>query len=170
MRLNVHLPILVFLLVNTVPSDANLLARGSDSLMKAANRVDRRAAKRSAGLAKDLRRAFNGMLFQQQLDTSNPQQVYCVSGGGLKSSSGSSDAGSNGTSGSSPASSASGSASAGSSGTAKHSSTASGSASSPSSTGSASSSRWKLFKSYVGLLISLDAAIADRRVARRDVL
>ncbi|KAI0662407.1 concanavalin A-like lectin/glucanase domain-containing protein [Cubamyces menziesii] len=150
MRLNVHLSILVFLLVNTVPSDANLLARSSDSLMKAAKRVHRRAAKRSAGLAKDLRRAFNGMLFQQQLDTSNPQQVYCVSGGGLKSSSGSSDTGSNGTSGSSPASSASGSASAGSSGTAKHSSTASGSASSPSPTGSASSSPWKLFKSYQG--------------------
>ncbi|OSD05800.1 glycoside hydrolase family 16 protein [Trametes coccinea BRFM310] len=153
MRLNLSLPILFFLLANTAPSDANLFARGTESLAK----VHRRAAKRSAGLAKDLRRAFNGMLFQQQLDFSSPQKAYCVPSEGLKSSNGSSGSGSNGTSSSSVDSSPSNSASASPSGSAKQSPTASGSssASSPSSTsshssGSSSSSPWKLFQSYQG--------------------
>ncbi|KAI8983367.1 concanavalin A-like lectin/glucanase domain-containing protein [Trametes punicea] len=154
MRFNLSLPLLFFLLVNTAPSEAGLLSRSSDTLMRAANRVHRRAAKRSAGLAKDLRRAFNGMLFQQQqqLDTSNPQRVYCVKGDGLKGSNGTVGTGSSGTSVSS-ASSSTTSASASSSGSAKQSSTASTSASSPSPThggGSSSSSPWKLFQSYQG--------------------
>ncbi|KAI0358949.1 hypothetical protein OH77DRAFT_1587250 [Trametes cingulata] len=153
MRLNLHIPILVFLLANTAPSDANLLARSSESLIRAANRVHRRAAKRSAGLAKDLRRAFSGMLFEQELAASNPQRVYCVSGTSLTNSNGTSGDGSNGTSVSSVSSSPSGSASASSSGTAKHSSTASSPAPSGSSGSSGSStpaSPWKLFKSYQG--------------------
>ncbi|KAI0666251.1 concanavalin A-like lectin/glucanase domain-containing protein [Trametes maxima] len=141
MRLvNLHLPILLFLLANTAPSDAGLLARSSESLMRAANRVHHRAAKRSAGLAKDLRRAFSGMLFEQELASNGPQRVYCVPGSSLTNGSSTSPA--------SDSPSASGSGSAGSSGTAKHSSTASSPA--PTSSSGASSSPWKLFQSYQG--------------------
>ncbi|KAH9850674.1 concanavalin A-like lectin/glucanase domain-containing protein [Lenzites betulinus] len=140
MRLNLHVPVLVFLLVNT--ADANLLSRGTDSLARAVNRAHHRAAKRSTGLARDLRRAFSGMLFQQQELDTTPQKVYCVSGSSLTS-------GSNGTSDSSTSSLPSGSASAHSSGATQHSSTASGAA--PTSTGSSTSaSPWKISKTYQG--------------------
>ncbi|EIW65027.1 uncharacterized protein TRAVEDRAFT_25981 [Trametes versicolor FP-101664 SS1] len=142
MRLNLHIPALVFLLANTAPADAGLFARSSESLVRAVNRVHHRAAKRSTGLAKDLRRAFSGMLYEQELVSTNPQKVYCVSGSSLTNGSGS-----NGTSDSSSSSSPSGTSSARSSGTAQHSSTASSPAAT--STGS-SSSPWKVFKSYQG--------------------
>ena len=155
MRLNPHLPVLAFLLATAVPSDANLFARGTQSLAHAANRLHHRAAKRSAGLAKDLRRAFSGMYSQQELaETGGSQQVYCVnvnqanapspvSNSTGSSGSQSSPSGSNGTA-------TSASARASSSGTAKHSSST---AASPSST-SAASSPWKLAKSYVSLFFA----------------
>ncbi|PIL30890.1 hypothetical protein GSI_07059 [Ganoderma sinense ZZ0214-1] len=148
MRLS-HLPVLAFVLATAVPSDANLFARGTQSLARTANRLHHRAAKRSAGLARDLRRAFSGMYYQQELaETGGSQRVYCVnnanappaaSNGTGSSGSQSSPSGSNGTA-------ASTSARASSSGTAKH---ASSTAASPSST-SPASSPWKLAKSYQG--------------------
>ncbi|TBU46576.1 concanavalin A-like lectin/glucanase domain-containing protein [Dichomitus squalens] len=140
-----HLPLLAFLLVNAVPSDANLFARGTESLARTANRLHHRAAKRSAGLAKDLRRAFSGMYYQQELaSTDSSQRVYCVNNASGPTPSGSGSSNANGTS-SSARSSASSSAHASSSGTAKASSTAP----SPSSTSSAPS-KWKLVQSYEG--------------------
>ncbi|KAI0638975.1 concanavalin A-like lectin/glucanase domain-containing protein [Trametes polyzona] len=149
MRLNAHLPVLALLLANSVPADANLLARSSESILNAVNRAHRRAAKRSTGLAKDLRRAFSGMLFEQELVATNPQRVYCVSGSSLTNSNANGNSGSNGTSDSSSSASPSGSSPARSSGTAQHSSTASGPAPTGGS-GSSASSPWKLFKSYQG--------------------
>ena len=152
-----HLPLLLFLLANAAPSDANLFARGTQSLSRAANRLHHRAAKRSAGLAKDLRRAFSGMYAQElAATTGGSQRVYCVnnanapsfSGSGNSSSSSGSSGSSNGTSSSSVQSSASASSSVrGSSGTStKHSSSTT--ASNPSSTSSATSP-WKLTMTYV---------------------
>ncbi|KAI0825215.1 concanavalin A-like lectin/glucanase domain-containing protein [Trametes gibbosa] len=150
MRLDLHVPVLVFLLVNTASVEASLLSRSTDSLARAVNRAHHRAAKRSTGLARDLRRAFSGMLFQQQeLDAAAPQKVYCVSGSSLTNGDANSGAGSNGASNSSASSSPSGSAPTRSSGTAQRSSTASGSA--PTSTGgSTPSSPWKISRSYQG--------------------
>ena len=157
-----HFTLLALCLFNAVPSDANLFARSTESLARTANRWHHRAAKRSAGLAKDLRRAFSGMYYQQELaSTGGSQRVYCVNNAsGLtpaSNSSGSSGSGSssaNGTSSNSSAgSTASGSAHASSSGTAKASSTAS----SPSST-SSPSSKWKLVQSYVRVLSSAACA------------
>ncbi len=154
MRLNPHIPVLVFLLANTAPADAGLFARSSESFVRAVNRVHHRAAKRSTGLAKDLRRAFSGMLYEQELVSTSPQKVYCVSGSSLTNGSGS-----NGTSDSSSSSSPSGTSSARSSGTAQHSSTASSPAAT--STGSTSSSPWKVFKSYVRAHLALRNFQAD---------
>ncbi|KAI0719124.1 hypothetical protein C8T65DRAFT_61485 [Cerioporus squamosus] len=155
MRLPLHFPLLVFLLANAAPSEANLFARGTESLTRAANRLHHRAAKRSAGLAKDLRRAFSGMYTQELAATSGgSQQVYCVNSanapslGSGNSSSSSGSSSSNGTSSSSVQSWASASSSArASAGTStKHS--PSTTASNPSSTSSATSP-WKLTKTYV---------------------
>ena len=109
MRLN-HLPVLAFVLATAVPSEANLFARGTQSLARTANRLHHRAAKRSAGLAKDLRRAFSGMYAQElAATTGSSQRVYCVNNGnapslagsGNSSSSSGSSGSSNGTSSSS---------------------------------------------------------------------
>ncbi|KAH9903215.1 concanavalin A-like lectin/glucanase domain-containing protein [Cubamyces lactineus] len=144
MWLNVQIPVLFFLLVNTVPSDASLFSWSSQSFTHAAHRVRRRAVKRTAELPKDLRRAFNGMLFQETLDasTTSHQHPHCVIGGGLRSSSkdGNGSGDSAHTSSGVPETS-----------TASTSSTPS--ASSPSPTGNSSpvpSSPWKLFQSYQG--------------------
>lgn len=161
MRLNLHIPVLVFLLANTAPADAGLFARSSESLVRAVNRVHHRAAKRSTGLAKDLRRAFSGMLYEQELVSTNPQKVYCVSGSSLTNGSGSE---SNGTSDSSSSSSPSGTSSARSSGTAQHSSTAS----SPATTSTGSSSPWKVFKSYVRVILALHYLLPDRLVISKE--
>ncbi|OBZ78987.1 putative glycosidase C21B10.07 [Grifola frondosa] len=129
-----HLPLLLFLLVTVVPSDAGLLAQGSDSLVHAAHFAHRRAIKRSTGLAQDLRRAFAGILLDQPSSSGTTGRVYCVSVSGLSSNNTSSTgSGSNGTAtsvSSGSAASASGTSSSGSSG--------------------GSSSPWKLIQSYQG--------------------
>ncbi|KAI0757409.1 concanavalin A-like lectin/glucanase domain-containing protein [Daedaleopsis nitida] len=149
-----HLPLLVFLLANTAPSDAGLLSRGTESLARTANRLHRRAAKHSAGLAKDLRRAFSGMYAQElPATTGGSQRAYCVNnanGASLGNATNTSPSdGSNGTFSSSVPSSTSASPahsiSSESSSSTKHSSTTTGSKPSPS-----SSSPWKLTKNYQG--------------------
>ncbi|TFK92998.1 glycoside hydrolase family 16 protein [Polyporus arcularius HHB13444] len=155
--LPLHLPLLVFLLANAPPSEANLFARGTESLTHAANRLHHRAAKRSAGLAKDLRRAFSGMYTQElAATTGGSQQVYCVNSanapslsGHGNSSSSSGSSGSNGTSSSSVQTSASASSSARAPTGTSTKRSSSTTASNPSSTSSATSP-WKLTKAYQG--------------------
>ena len=77
--MRLHLPLLLFLLVNTAPSDAGLISRGTESVARTANRLHRKAAKRSAGLAQDLRRAFSGMYSKElAATTGGSQRAYCV--------------------------------------------------------------------------------------------
>ncbi|CAL1696723.1 unnamed protein product [Somion occarium] len=68
-----HVPFLLALLINVAPSDANLLARSTETVLRA----HKHAVKRSAGLARDLRLAFNGILVEQNKLGSS--RVYCVS-------------------------------------------------------------------------------------------
>ncbi|KAI0735592.1 concanavalin A-like lectin/glucanase domain-containing protein [Earliella scabrosa] len=76
--MRLHLPLLLFL-VNTAPSDAGLISRGTESVARTANRLHRKAAKRSAGLAQDLRRAFSGMYSKElAATTGGSQRAYCV--------------------------------------------------------------------------------------------
>lgn len=145
-----HIPLLIFLLALSAPTDANIFTRSTESFVRIANTAHRRAVKRSSGLAQDLRRAFSGILVEP---AQSNQKVYCVStpdnsAGGLSS---------NSTGGGS--SSASGSFSSSStqpSGTAHGTASSSGTSSAPSATGSsssgnaASSSPWKLAQSYQG--------------------
>ncbi|KAI0078493.1 hypothetical protein K474DRAFT_1660304 [Panus rudis PR-1116 ss-1] len=69
---------LLCLLLSVAPSDANLFARSSHSVVSAANRVHKRAVKHSAGLARDLRLALGGILLEQNSNVGNAR-VYCVS-------------------------------------------------------------------------------------------
>ncbi|TCD66776.1 hypothetical protein EIP91_000967 [Steccherinum ochraceum] len=81
-----RIPLILFLLASTspAPSEANIVARSSKSIARAANRLHHRALKHSAGLARDLRVAFNGALLEQPSNLGNAR-VYCVSNptGGL---------------------------------------------------------------------------------------
>ena len=131
----VHVPLVLFLLATVAPADANLLARGSDSLARAATRAHRHVSKRGASLARDIRLSVRGILANdaQQPATVGSARVYCVSQpspGVLPN---------NGT-GTSPA---------GPSGTAT---SPTGTSPSPSASASSSSSPWKLLQTYVGTL------------------
>ena len=147
--MNLHVALLVFLLAHAAPTDAGLFARSTESLARAANRLHHRAAKRSAGLAKDLRRAFSGMYPQELAATGNGQRVYCVNTGGTSLTGGANDTSSSDGSSDSSSSNSNGTSSASSSGAASSGTkSASSTASSPSST-SGATSPWKLAKSYV---------------------
>ncbi|OBZ79820.1 putative glycosidase C21B10.07 [Grifola frondosa] len=67
---------LLFLLLLTVgTSDATFLSRRSESLIRTANNAGRHVIKRSAGLAHNLRLAYNGLRIQQQPGSA---KMYCV--------------------------------------------------------------------------------------------
>ncbi|KAL6300291.1 concanavalin A-like lectin/glucanase domain-containing protein [Sparassis latifolia] len=121
-------PLMLFLLLQAAPSDANLFSRGSETIVRSVNHVHRHALRRSAGLAKDIRRALSGILVEQQPVSSSS---YCGLGLGLSNNSIGSD------SGYAPAASA------------KPSATSTGSAASPSGS-AAASSPWKLTQNYQG--------------------
>lgn len=145
-----HVPFLLALLINVAPSDANLLARSTETVLRA----HKHAVKRSAGLARDLRLAFNGILVEQNKLGSS--RVYCVSSP--------SDNGStltNGTSPnpSSPATFAPNPTSTGSKGSS--SSTTSGAAP----TGSSSaSSPWKLSQNFVSVVHHVVLCVSSHEV------
>ncbi|KAI0762075.1 concanavalin A-like lectin/glucanase domain-containing protein [Irpex lacteus] len=129
-----HLPLLLFLLASVSPSDANIFARGTESFTRIAAKAHRHAAHRSAGLARDLRLSFRGLLAEQPqgAQTVANSRVYCVNAPGLSANNNTSPVISNGTtivSGPSPTSSGG-----------KASATASPAPSSP----------WKLKQSYQG--------------------
>jgi len=81
-----RLPLILFLVATAAPepSDASMLARSSESIVRSAHRLHRRAIRHSAGLARDLRVAFNGVRLEQPSAIGNAR-VYCVSSpnGGL---------------------------------------------------------------------------------------
>lgn len=145
-----HVPFMLFLLAHVAPSDAGLLGVTSESIVRAATAAHRHAAKRSAGLARDLRLSFRGILAadsQQQPADISKARVYCVNSPspGLTSN-GTNVSPGNGTTtisfGAAPTSSGV-SSKGGSTGT--KTSSASGSATpSP-----AASSPWKMLESYV---------------------
>lgn len=152
--MRIHYPLIVFLLANAGPSDASLFARGTESLARAANKLHHRAAKRSAGLASDLRRAFSGMYAQElATGTGGSQRVYCVNnagspalGSGANSTSPANGTSSSSMSSSSPVQSATAAAGSSSQTSTKHSTS---STASPPATTSSAQSPWKLTKNYV---------------------
>ena len=144
--MHIQIPFLVLLLAVVAPTDANLFARGSDSL----RRVHHHAAKRSANFARDLRTTF-GSIFVEQNQIGSAR-VYCVSSPSNNETSLTNGNG-NGTSPSSstatfaPTPSATGSQSNGTS-SARPSAPSSGA---PSSSTSTASSPWKVVQSFVSL-------------------
>lgn len=157
----IHVPLILFLLANVAATDASLLARSSDSLVRAATRAHKHAIQRSAGLAKDLRLSFRGLLAvdsqqqqQQQPAAVGNSRVYCVNsaGTGLTGNGtnviGSGDGTSTVSSGSKPTS-----AGASSGKGAPTASSASGGGATP--TGSPSpQSPWKMAQSYVRIRVT----------------
>ncbi|KAI0344060.1 hypothetical protein BDW22DRAFT_1355344 [Trametopsis cervina] len=142
--MHLHLPLVLALLAAVPPSDANLFARGSESFVKIATKAHRHAAKRSAGLARDLRLSFRGLLAEQSpgAQAVANSRVYCVNSPGLASNN-TSPAFGNGTS---PAISGPGTSTG-----AKGSATASHSPATPTgNSSSAASSPWKLKQAYQG--------------------
>lgn len=141
-----NIPLILFLLAHVAQSDANLLARSSDSIVRAASRAHRHAVKRSAGLARDLRLSFRGIL---AADTQQPaaignSRVYCVNSPapGLTAGNGTNVSNGNGTS----------SISFGPVPTSKGSPTGSKTSSQPGSTPTtapSASSPWSMIQSYV---------------------
>ncbi|KAI0961041.1 hypothetical protein AcV7_000253 [Taiwanofungus camphoratus] len=125
-----RVPLLVFLLANIMPADANVFQRGSRSLVRAVNSAHHKAVKRSTGFLNDLRVAYGGLLVQQPGDAG---KMYCVSGPSSGTSPTGVGHGTNGTSATSPEASGTSSASA---------PVASG--------GSTASSPWKLTQNYEG--------------------
>ncbi|KZT06218.1 glycoside hydrolase family 16 protein [Laetiporus sulphureus 93-53] len=132
----IRVSLLLFLLENVAPSDANLFTRGSDTILRTASRVRHNAVKRSTGLMRDLRTAYHGVLVDQT--DSGSGGTYCINVLSNESTL-------NGGSGS-------GSSSGGISGGVGGSAVASGtSAAVPSASSSAeASSPWKLQQSYEG--------------------
>ncbi|EED82530.1 hypothetical protein POSPLDRAFT_53931 [Postia placenta Mad-698-R] len=128
-----HVPLLLFLLANVVPSNANVFTRGSESITRAAKRARHNTIKRSSGLIRDLRLAYSGTLVDQQADS--PGKYYCVKVDTDETSS------TNGT--------RSGSSSVASLG-AKPSATATSSSAPAASSSAVASSPWKLKQSYEG--------------------
>ncbi|KAH7914464.1 glycoside hydrolase family 16 protein [Hygrophoropsis aurantiaca] len=76
-----QLAVLAFLLANVAPSNAGLFSRSTHGFNIAAHHAHKVAIKHSAGLARDLRVAFRGVLDVQSPDSPS-QNVYCVSSGG----------------------------------------------------------------------------------------
>ncbi|CCM01309.1 uncharacterized protein FIBRA_03358 [Fibroporia radiculosa] len=73
------LSLLLFLLVNTAPSDASIFARGSKSVLRAASRARHHATGRSAGLVRDLKLAYSGVFVNQYAaDEPSSGRMYCV--------------------------------------------------------------------------------------------
>ena len=70
------------------PSEASILARGSEFFVHAATKAHRRAARHSAGLARDLRLSFGGLLAARQQSSSvASSRLYCVNYSGLPAAS-----------------------------------------------------------------------------------
>ncbi|KZT67660.1 glycoside hydrolase family 16 protein [Daedalea quercina L-15889] len=130
----IRIPLLLYLLANVVPSDANVFARGSESVARAASR----AHHRGTALLRDLQLAYSGMLIGRSDTDSASQQPYCVNVG----SNGSSLTGHGNGGGGGNASAVAGS------GTVQPSSTSS--ASPAASSTITSSSPWKLKQTYEG--------------------
>ncbi|KAI0762582.1 concanavalin A-like lectin/glucanase domain-containing protein [Fomes fomentarius] len=148
-----HLPLLVLFLVNATPSEAEagLPARSTESVVGTANRLHRRAAKHSATLVEDIRRAFWGMYAQKFVATTGgSQRAYCINNansGNLGGSARGSNGTSNGTSRLIPSST--------SAQTGESSATSTTTEQSPTSTdakptSSPLNSSWRLVKSYQG--------------------
>lgn len=74
MYLNLPLGLIFYLLA---PSEANLLSRTSESIGAAAHQVHGVALKHSAGLARDLRLALNGVLVSHSIPSGH--RLYCTS-------------------------------------------------------------------------------------------
>ena len=147
-----HLLLLLFFLATIPPSDANIFARGTESFARIATNAHRHAARRSAGLARDLRLSFQGLLAEQPqgVQAVANSRVYCINSPGLSASNSTSPAIVNGTTVVSGPVFTSASSSVGR----KPTSTASsGSASATAS--SAPSSPWKLKQNYVSLAMPL---------------
>ncbi|KIP03265.1 glycoside hydrolase family 16 protein [Phlebiopsis gigantea 11061_1 CR5-6] len=144
-----HAPAVLVLLIHAAYADASLFGTTSESIARVATRAHRHAVKRSAGLARDLRLSFRGILAtdSQPADVSNAR-VYCVNSpsSGLTGN-GTNIAGGNSTTSISHSVSAT-SVATSSKGSATGSKTASASATAtPSAT---ASSPWKILESYHG--------------------
>ena len=153
-----HVPLALCLLVHVVQSDASLLGVASESIVRAATHAHRHAAKRSAGLARDLRLSFRGILAadsQQQPADIGKVRVYCVN----SASSGLTGNGTNAAPASGSATISFGvsptSSGVSSKGAGSRTSAASGSPT-PS---TAASSPWKLLESYVSTSLLLPCSI-----------
>ncbi|KAI0793293.1 concanavalin A-like lectin/glucanase domain-containing protein [Abortiporus biennis] len=142
-----HIPLLLLLLANTPTSDANILTRSSESVIRAVSKAHRHAIKRSTGLARDIRLAVGGFKVDKRSFPS-VGHVYCVSSPGFASNNTGLPNGSNGININGTSSSLSPSGSFTSSGSASSTRTSSGASSS--STSSPQSSPWKLKQSYQG--------------------
>ncbi|KAI0761695.1 concanavalin A-like lectin/glucanase domain-containing protein [Trametes elegans] len=79
-----HVPLLLFLLVNAAPGDAALDSRTSDSrLVRAARHVRRHVIKRSTSLLDDMRLAYAGIRLQQEPKVLyQSSKMYCVNHAG----------------------------------------------------------------------------------------
>lgn len=73
-----NLTILLVLVYSAVPSDASILARGSDTVARTIDHLHRRVAKH---LARDLRLAFNSVLIKQQHVVTT--KAFCVNSSSL---------------------------------------------------------------------------------------
>lgn len=138
--MHLSLSIVFFLLALVGASNANIFARGSESFVRAAAQAHRSAAKRSAGLARDLRLSFRGLLIEQQPSSAiTNSRVYCVNSPGLPARNSTTVTGDNSTTGPSPSATGKGGSPASKAST--------GAQSSP--TPTPSSSPWKLKQQYV---------------------
>ncbi|EMD41529.1 glycoside hydrolase family 16 protein [Gelatoporia subvermispora B] len=138
-----HVPLLVHLLANVVPSDASLLARGSESVIQTANRVRHNAVRRSTGFIRDLRLAYSGLLVQQT--GGDVQCVNTKSGTSLTNGSGQGALGGNASSLNSSAVTVSSPTQTGTA-----SSNIAGAQPTSSSSGDANASPWTLVQTYQG--------------------
>ncbi|KAI0090040.1 concanavalin A-like lectin/glucanase domain-containing protein [Irpex rosettiformis] len=145
--MRLHLPLLLCLFTTISPADANIFARGTESFARIASKAHRHAARRSAGLARDLRLSFQGLLAEQPQGAQSVanSRVYCVNSPGLSSNTNNNDT--------SPAIGNATTVISGPSFTSSSGGKASGTASSGRASATASSapsSPWKLKQSYQG--------------------
>ncbi|KAI0825225.1 concanavalin A-like lectin/glucanase domain-containing protein [Trametes gibbosa] len=77
-----HVPLMLFLLASTAPSDAALFSRDSESsLSRAVRHVRRHVINRSTGILDDLRLAYSGIRLQQQQQQHvlfQSSKMFCV--------------------------------------------------------------------------------------------
>jgi len=143
--MKLHLTLVLLVLYNVVSSDASLFARGSDTVLRTVGHLHRRAAKRSAGLAHDIRLTVGNIFVNQQ--PVGTAKTFCVSSSSLNNGAGLTNA----TSPAIPSSHPSSNVSVSPTTSGVHGSSTSSPSSSPSSSSSASpSSPWKLVQSYQG--------------------